>query len=145
MNPSGKNNLKWRYIGFIAILFLMFVYLTSGLVNLQLRQSEEYATEAEDKRTKTITLRGKRGNITDADSVILAEDELIYNVTFYKDPSQTSKKQYHDFTSSILATIEPFVAAAVGMLCFAEPMTMSKAVGMLLIFCSIVILNIREK
>ena len=47
--------------------------------------------------------------------------------------------------ASILATIEPFVAAAVGMLCFAEPMTMSKAVGMLLIFCSIVILNIREK
>ena len=46
MNPSGKNNLKWRYIAFIAILFLMFVYLTSGLVNLQLRQSEEYATEA---------------------------------------------------------------------------------------------------
>ena len=47
--------------------------------------------------------------------------------------------------ASILATIEPFVAAAVGILCFAEPMTMSKAVGMLLIFCSIVILNIREK
>ena len=47
--------------------------------------------------------------------------------------------------ASILATIEPFVAAAVGMLCFAEPMTMSKAVGMLLIFCSIVILNIRVK
>ena len=47
--------------------------------------------------------------------------------------------------ASILATIEPFVAAAVGMLCFAEPMTMSKAVGMLLIFCSIVILHIREK
>ena len=47
--------------------------------------------------------------------------------------------------ASILATIEPFVAAAVGMLCFAEHMTMSKAVGMLLIFCSIVILNIREK
>ena len=47
--------------------------------------------------------------------------------------------------ASILATIEPFVAAAVGMLCFAEPMTMIKAVGMLLIFCSIVILNIRGK
>ena len=47
--------------------------------------------------------------------------------------------------ASILATIEPFVAAAVGMLCFAEPMTMSKALGMVLIFCSIVILNIREK
>lgn len=47
--------------------------------------------------------------------------------------------------ASILATIEPFVAATVGMLCFAEPMTLSKAIGMLLIFCSIVILNIRKK
>ena len=47
--------------------------------------------------------------------------------------------------ASILATIEPFVAAIVGMLCFAEPMTFSKAIGMLLIFCSIVILNIREQ
>ena len=106
MNPSGKNNLKWRYIGFIAILFLMFVYLTSGLVNLQLRQSEEYATEAEDKRTKTITLRGKRGNITDADSVILAEDELIYNVTFYKDASEGSNSDYLAYTKSILSTID---------------------------------------
>ena len=51
-------------------------------------------------------LRGKRGNITDADSVILAEDELIYNVTFYKDPAQTSKTNYHDFSSSIINTIE---------------------------------------
>ena len=50
-------------------------------------------------------LRGKRGNITDADSVILAEDELIYNVTFYKDPAQTSKTNYHDFSSSIINTI----------------------------------------
>ena len=54
-------------------------------------------------------------------------------------------KQVEPGQASILATIEPFVAAAVGMLCFAEPLTMSKAMGMLLIFCSIVILNIREK
>lgn len=46
--------------------------------------------------------------------------------------------------ASILATIEPFVAAAVGIFCFAEPMTMSKALGMMLIFCSIVILNIKD-
>lgn len=47
--------------------------------------------------------------------------------------------------ASILATIEPFVAAAVGTLCFNEPMTLSKAVGMLLIFCSIAILNLRRE
>ncbi len=47
--------------------------------------------------------------------------------------------------ASILATIEPFVAAAVGMIFFAEPMTLSKALGMLLIFSSIVILNLPHK
>lgn len=47
--------------------------------------------------------------------------------------------------ASILATIEPFVAATMGILLFAEPMTVSKAVGMLLIFCSIIILNVKEK
>ncbi|MDY4919679.1 MAG: EamA family transporter [Phascolarctobacterium sp.] len=47
--------------------------------------------------------------------------------------------------ASILATIEPFVAAGVGMLFFAEPMTLTKALGMLLIFGSIVILNLPYK
>lgn len=47
--------------------------------------------------------------------------------------------------ASILATIEPFVAAAMGMLLFAEPMTVSKVMGMLLIFCSIIILNVKGK
>ena len=100
-----KTNMKWRYIAFVVILFLMFIYLASGLVNLQLRQNDVYAEKAEDSRTKTIVLRGKRGNITDADSVILAEDELIYNVTFYKDASQVSRAQYYDFTSSIVNTV----------------------------------------
>ena len=82
-----KTGMKWRYFAFVLILFAMFVYLLSGLVNLQLRQSETYSEKSESGRTKTIVLRGKRGNIVDADSVILAEDELIYNVTFYKDAS----------------------------------------------------------
>ena len=47
--------------------------------------------------------------------------------------------------ASILATIEPFVAAAVGTLCFSEPMTLSKAIGMVLIFCAIIILNLRRE
>ena len=47
--------------------------------------------------------------------------------------------------ASILATIEPFVAAAVGTLCFNESMTLSKAVGMALIFFAIIILNLRRE
>ena len=101
-----KTGMKWRYFAFVLILFAMFLYLLSGLVNLQLRQSETYAEKSENGRTKTIVLRGKRGNIVDADSVILAEDELIYNVTFYKDASESSNSDYLAYTKSIVSTLD---------------------------------------
>ncbi len=99
-------NIGWRYIVFIVILLAMFGYLTSGLVSLQLMNSEEYVEKAAATRMKTIVLRGKRGNITDADSVILAKDELVYNVTFYKDASTTSKSDYKRYTQAIVDTLE---------------------------------------
>ncbi len=95
-----------RYLGFLVILFGIFVYLISGLVNLQLRQEERYQEKAESTRTKTIALRGKRGNIVSSDSVILATDELIYNVTFYKDASTVSASSYRSYTASIIETID---------------------------------------
>ena len=98
--------IGWRFYLFIGILLLMFGYLASGLVRLQLVNSEEYKDKAKDVRTKTIVLRGKRGNITDADSVILAKDELVYNITFYKDGSNVAKKDYYEYTQSIIETIQ---------------------------------------
>jgi len=50
-------------------------------------------------------MRGKRGMITDADNIILANDIEIFNVTFYKDGSQVSKSAYGIYTKSILDTI----------------------------------------
>ncbi len=94
-----------RYLFSILILVGMFAYLVNGLVGLQLKDSEVYAEKAEAGRTKKIVLRGKRGMITDADSVILAEDQLIYNVTFYKDVSQNSSSSYQTFTRSIMDAI----------------------------------------
>ena len=69
-----QKGIRWRYYLFIVILLVMFGYLVSGLVRLQLVNSEEYADKAEEVRTKNIVLVGTRGNITDADSVILAKD-----------------------------------------------------------------------
>ena len=101
-----KSPEAWRYIAFLVILGLIFVWLVSGLVNLQLRNSEAYSEQAEARKTKTIALRGKRGNITSSDSVVLAEDELIYNVTFQKDASANSKALYAQYTASIIETID---------------------------------------
>ena len=98
--------IGWRFYLFIGVLLLMFGYLASGLVRLQLVNSEEYKDKAKDVRTKTIVLRGKRGNITDADSVILAKDELVYNITFYKDGSNVAKSDYYEYSQSIIETIQ---------------------------------------
>ncbi len=104
MTESDKK-LRFRFLVTLVFIVVIFAYLISGLVSLQLQDSEYYAEKAEESRTKTIYLRGKRGNIVDADSVILAEDQLIYNVTFYKDATQTSKTTYQTFTASIIETI----------------------------------------
>ena len=105
MEKKKRTAEFWRYFAFVIVLFGIFVWLVSGLVRLQLGQSEEMAEQVTDTRTKTIALRGKRGNITSADSVILAEDQPIYNVTFQKDASANSKTLYQQYTSSILQTI----------------------------------------
>lgn len=44
--------------------------------------------------------------------------------------------------ASILATIEPFVAALIGICYFHEPLTLSKIAGMGLIFAAIILLNL---
>ena len=84
----------------------MYAWLFYNLVGLQLTNTETYATKAESTRTKTITLRGKRGNITDSESVILAKDEYVYNVTFYRDSSTTTAASYLAYTNSIVKTID---------------------------------------
>lgn len=58
---------------------------------------------------------------------------LLYNKgLLYVDPGQ----------ASILATIEPFVAAVIGICYFQEPLTAQKLVGMGLIFAAIILLNL---
>ncbi|HNW85418.1 MAG TPA: penicillin-binding transpeptidase domain-containing protein [Candidatus Limiplasma sp.] len=113
MNGSPKRrldrkeyNLGARYLVFLGVVVALFAYLTIGLVNLQLKSGDDYQQNAEDRRTTKITLRGSRGMITDADAVILAKDEMVYNVTFYRDASQNSKKQYAEFTKSISDAID---------------------------------------
>ena len=76
------------------------------MFRLQVVESETYVDSAESSRTTTITLRGSRGMITDADAVILARDADIYNVTFYRDASQNSAAQYRELTQSIVETVE---------------------------------------
>ncbi len=98
-------NIKYRCMWMLIAIAGVTIYLFSGLINLQLLSSDQYTQTAAKRRTTTITLRGSRGMITDADAVILAMDEPIYNVTFYRDASQNSQREYASFTQSIVDTI----------------------------------------
>ena len=80
--------------------------MVSGLYRLQIVNGEEYSERAGTRSNKTIVLKGSRGMITDAEGVILAKSEKIYNVTFQRDNSQSSSSQYKAFTQAILDTIE---------------------------------------
>ena len=106
VKAKKKKSDFWRYAAFLVVLFVIFVWLVSGLVSLQVDQHEAMVEKAYSTRTKTIALRGKRGSITTSDSVVMAEDQEIYNVTFQKDASANSKEQYKEFTRSIIETID---------------------------------------
>ena len=106
VKAKKKKSEFWRYAAFLVVLFVIFVWLVSGLVSLQVDQHEAMVEKAYSTRTKTIALRGKRGSITTSDSVVMAEDQEIYNVTFQKDASANSKEQYKEFTRSIIETID---------------------------------------
>ena len=104
-DKKKKSAEFWRYAAFLIVLFAIFIWLVSGLVSLQLQQSDYFREKAESTRTYSIALRGKRGSISTSDSVVMAEDELIYNVTFQKDASANSKALYKTYTDSIIETI----------------------------------------
>ncbi len=97
---------RMRFIVFGAVILLCFAYIASGLVNLQIVKADEYVSSAGTQSIATIRIIGSRGMITDADSVILAQSEKVYNVTFWRDASQNSESEYRDFTQSIVETID---------------------------------------
>ncbi len=95
-----------RYLFFVLVLLIFFAYLIWGLASLQLNAMEEHQADATKNKTTKLTLTGKRGTIMDADSVFLATDEQVYNITFYRDGSQRGKENYEKFTQSISDTID---------------------------------------
>ncbi len=110
MKQSKRSNNQYsfssRYWVAVGVILVMFGYLVSGIFRLQILDTADYVDTAENRTTTTITLRGSRGMITDSDAVILAHDEEVYNVTFYRDADQNSSREYADFTDSIVRTID---------------------------------------
>ena len=101
-----KKTSLFRIVLALVVMAGLFGYLIYGLARLQIVKGEEYSDKAGSTSLKTIRTTGKRGMITDADSVILAMTEDVYNVTFYRSSAQGGKANYRKFTKSILSAID---------------------------------------
>lgn len=103
---KDKNRLLTRYVAMAVVVVMLFAALAGQLVNLQIRDGEEYSDAAESRKMKTYTLKGERGMILDRNGIPLAYDEVSYNVTFYRDPSRNTTEQLQKYTQVLLKVIE---------------------------------------
>ncbi len=102
--PAIERHMNIRYLFFAGLVVIGFIAIVAKLYDLQIARHDQYATTAGSDRVKTIRLTGKRGMITDADSVVLAISEDVYNLTFQMDSSQIYASDYQKLTNSILET-----------------------------------------
>lgn len=101
-----SNALIKRYFLFITAIVLMFGALFYKLYDLQVINADQYQQTAQNSSFKTIRLTGKRGMITDAESVVMAMSEDVYNVTFLLTNPQLRTEYYKEITPAILKTKE---------------------------------------
>lgn len=97
---------KYRMAILLLAVTALFAAMVFKLGNMQLVHQDDYTELAEARSTKTYKLYGKRGAIYDANMIPLAYDRESYNVTFYRDPTQTSDAARKQYTEAIIRAIE---------------------------------------
>ena len=108
MKSWGEDNatlrITRRSIVVIAAFMLAFVVLICSLVNLQIIKSSEYKAASTVKHTRNLKLNGTRGKILDSNGIPLAQDEVTYNLEFYREYNLKSEREM--YTNSIIYAIK---------------------------------------
>ena len=96
MDKKDRAPARTMVLGWVmAALFLL---LAGAAVNLQLVHGAEQRQTADQTKTKTIVLRGRRGTVYDRNGLPLAYDVPGYNIEFYRDPMKKSEKDRKNYT-----------------------------------------------
>ena len=99
----GKLNLRiWiLFAVFAAMLFVLLHFARK----LTITEVEAY-TAAVSQSTRAVTYQsGTRGRILDRNGVVLAYDEITYNVRFYRDPNNTTPVDSMRYTHALMEAI----------------------------------------
>ena len=89
-----------------VVIVLAFALLLVRLYQLQLNEGDQYAAQAQDTKTQTISLEGERGDILDANGVVLATNRECYQVKFTWDPDKRTSAGNANYTRSLRRAIE---------------------------------------
>ncbi len=102
---NSKNTYS-RFIILAVVLLIMMCALIYQLGILTIANGDEYALQAYDRTTRTITTSGTRGKILDRNGLVLAYDETTYNIDFQRDAAKRTDYYTALYTESLIKAIE---------------------------------------
>ena len=105
MKTGAKGKLNLRIWILIAVFAAMLLVLLHFARKLTITEVEAY-TAAVSQSTRAVTYQsGTRGKILDRNGIVLAYDEITYNVRFYRDPNNTTPVDSMRYTHSLIEAI----------------------------------------
>ena len=102
---TSEMNVTKRRSGIVLLAFIVaFVVLVCAIADLQFIKKEKIKQSASVKHTRTLKIQGSRGKILDVNGIPLAQDEISYNLEFYREYNLKSERE--QYTKSIIFAIE---------------------------------------
>ncbi|MBR0026804.1 MAG: hypothetical protein IJP37_06565, partial [Clostridia bacterium] len=95
-----------RFIIMAVVFLLLMGALIYQLSTLTIASGEELSTEASDRMTREVEIKGVRGRILDRNGVVLAYSETCYDVQFFRDPEKRSTNDSALYTEALIRAIE---------------------------------------
>ncbi len=99
------SKLKNRFIICFILIAVLFVAVGAQLSNLTMAQSDTLTVQSEDRKVRTLTVKGARGQIMDITGIPLAYDQSSYDVEFTRDPAKNTTTDKAYYTDVLIKTI----------------------------------------
>ncbi len=106
MKRGEKGKLNLRVWLLIAVLVVLLGVLLWYIRKLTITEVEAYTAAVSQSTRATTYQSGTRGRILDRNGVVLAYDEITYNVRFYRDPNNTTPVDSMRYTHSLIEAIK---------------------------------------
>lgn len=102
---NSESNITKRRSSIVLLAFIVaFIILICSVADLQFIKQEKFAEVASVKHTRTLKIQGSRGKILDVNGIPLAQDEISYNLEFYREYNLKSERE--QYTNSIIFAID---------------------------------------